>query len=94
MINFGVFYHQAWSDGKKEIPLPDLNYVRTDSHKYKESALDVFSSRMDAQHRADILNSRLASNQTGKYYIASTTQNTNFVQKRFSIRGSNINSWK
>ncbi|MES0290847.1 hypothetical protein [Citrobacter freundii] len=94
MVNFGVFYHQTWSDGKKEIPLPDLNYVRTDSHRHKESALDVFNSRMDAQHRADELNSRLASNQTGKYYIAPTTQNTNFVQKRFSIRGSNIDYWK
>ncbi len=89
-----MFYHQVWGDGKKENPLPDLNYVRTDSHKHKESALDVFSSRMDAQNRADVLNSRLASNQTGKYYIAPTTQNTHFVQKRFSIHGSNINSWK
>ncbi|ECG5956692.1 hypothetical protein E1630_11640 [Salmonella enterica subsp. enterica serovar Baguida] len=94
MVNFGLFYHQSWWKGKDEIPLPDLNYIRNESHKPNENAIDVFDSRVEAEKRRDYLNSKLASNQTGQYYVAPTTQETKVVQKRFSIRGSNIQSWK
>ncbi|EDS6038967.1 hypothetical protein ZL39_002157 [Salmonella enterica subsp. enterica] len=94
MVKFGVFYHQSWGAGKIEIPLPDLNYIRTNSHRDKESALNVFSSLMEAQKNADTLNSRRAPNQTGQYYVAPTTQDYSKSLKRYSVRGSNVQGWK
>ena len=94
MVKFGVFYHHAWGDGKKEIPPPDLNYIRTDPHKNNEIALDVFDSRMDAQNRAELLNSRMAKNQTGQHYVAPTTQETKTAQKRFKFPCTSIYGWK
>lgn len=94
MNKWGVFYHHSWSGSCENIPLPDLNYVRTDSHIKNESVIDIFNTKDDADRRRDELNSRLHSNQTGEYYSAPTTQNTNYVQRRFRILGSKIDSWK
>lgn len=94
MIKFGVFYHQSWDSLKYNIPLPDLNYVRTNEHKPKENAIDIFNSRMDAQNRCDLLNSRRASNETGQYYVAPTMQEYNGHQKKYHLNGQNLSGWK
>lgn len=49
---------------------------------------------MDAQKRADLLNSRMAKNQTGQHYVAPTTQETKTAQKRFKFPCTSIYGWK